>query len=483
MHSIMILNQLVGNYDWKGGNQVGGSHWDEFAGGLKTVPGGVSPTGIPITRVGKDYETDAPNLFALDGGYPARRQWFPYAMNGNYQEVIPSANDGYPYKLKALITYWNAWPYSTPAAKETFESYVSKRDGAGYDLDCFVAIDTHIGETSGWADYILPDVTYLEKWAQPHPTPAVLAKASPLRQPIVGNFDGKACNAPFEPNGTNDHVGVLPNAKHVEDILIALAKALGLPGVGANSFTDGASLDNAWDWAKKTIEAVAGDSGFSVAEVIAKGGVFADPGTEYDGDHVTKKYGKHLWFYLEELAKQKDSISGQNWDGLPKYEPASFADGTLVDDSAQYPYRIITYKHVLHAMGRTACLPWLMAMQQENFVEINSADAAGLGVETGDEVKLTSPSNAVGIIGKAQVTEGIRPGVVAVQHSFGHWQVGSVTHKEDGVAQNFDPTRGTGLLSNLVMRQDDVVGNVSLQDRVGGSAAFYDSNVNITKVI
>jgi anaerobic selenocysteine-containing dehydrogenase len=124
-----------------------------------------------------------------------------------------------------------------------------------------------------------------------------------------------------------------------------------------------------------------------------------------------------------------------------------------------------------------------MAMQPENFVEINSADAAALGVETGDEVKLTSPSNAAGIIGKAKVTEGIRPGVVAVQHSYGHWQVGSVTHKEDGVAQNFDPTRGTGLLSNLVMRQDDFVGNVSLQDRVGGSAAFYDSNVNITKVI
>jgi hypothetical protein len=33
------------------------------------------------------------------------------------------------------------------------------------------------------------------------------------------------------------------------------------------------------------------------------------------------------------------------------------------------------------------------------------------------------------------------------------------------------------------MRQDDVVGNVSLQDRVGGSASFYDSTVNITKVI
>jgi anaerobic selenocysteine-containing dehydrogenase len=283
----------------------------------------------------------------------------------------------------------------------------------------------------------------------------VLAKASPLRQPIVGSFDGKAWNAPFEPNGTNDHLGVLPNAKPVEDILIALAKALGLPGVGANSFTDGSSLDNAWDWAKKTIEAVAGDSGFSVAEIIAKGGAFADPGTEYDGDYVTKKYGKHLYFYLEELAKQKDSITGLNWDGLPKYEPASFADGTLVDDSAQYPYRIITYKHVLHAMARTACLPWLMAMQPENFVEINSADAAGLGVETGDEVKLTSPSNLTGIIGKAKVTEGIRPGVVAIQHSYGHWQVGSVTHKEDGVAQNFDPSRGTGLASNLVMRQDD----------------------------
>ena len=33
-------------------------------------------------------------------GYPAKRPWFPFGTHGNYQEVIPSLQDGYPYRLE-----------------------------------------------------------------------------------------------------------------------------------------------------------------------------------------------------------------------------------------------------------------------------------------------------------------------------------------------------------------------------------------------
>ena len=75
------------------------------------------PKGIKLNRSSKHYEKDAPSLFKRDAGYPAKRPWFPYALNGNYQEIIPSAAEGYPYPMKALFTYWNAMAvqYAGPA--------------------------------------------------------------------------------------------------------------------------------------------------------------------------------------------------------------------------------------------------------------------------------------------------------------------------------------------------------------------------------
>ena len=88
-----------------------------------TVPNGLTPTGIPITRVQKRYDEDGPNLFARDG-IPARRPWFPFAKAGNYQEVFPSIDDQYPYPVKAVFAYWADLPYSTPAQRDLFEQTV-----------------------------------------------------------------------------------------------------------------------------------------------------------------------------------------------------------------------------------------------------------------------------------------------------------------------------------------------------------------------
>ena len=64
---------------------------------------------------------------------------------------------------------------------------------------------------------------------------------------------------------------------------------------------------------------------------------------------------------------------------------------------------------------------------------MNSSDAAALGIRTGDEVLVTSASHTEGSVGRAYLTETIRPGVVAIAHSFGHWQMSSKAHKVNGV--------------------------------------------------
>lgn len=483
--SINILNTLTGNYDWRGGNGGGGGGYPEGSGvtPLGTVPGGVSAKGIKLNRTVKHYEKDGPNLFKRDGGYPAKRPWFPYATHGNYQEVIPSAADGYPYPIKALITYWNAWPYSTPALRKTFEDYVKDEK----KLELFVAISLNMGEVAAFADYVLPDTTYLEKWAFPGMTPTILTKATPLQQPVVGKLDGKDIGtAPFNPDAPNVYTPVLPNTKTVGDIHIGLAKALGLPGVGEKAFQDGSPLNTYWDFYKKGLQNLSKNTGKPIGEIVAKGGVFEDPGNEYDGKYLKYKYGNVIKIYIEQLATTKDSMTGQYFDGLPQYDPPKFADNTAIAtvDEKDFPFQLITYKMAWHAQARTASIPWLMIIQPENFVEINASDARRLGIRDGDAVRLVSATSPGGVVGKARVTEGVRPGVIAVSHHFGHWELAAKPYAVDGVAQGADPSRGTGIQVNPIMRLDQFKGkvlNTSIQDKIGGSVSFYDSRVKLVK--
>jgi anaerobic selenocysteine-containing dehydrogenase len=483
--SINILNTLAGNYDWRGGNAGGGGGYPEGSGvtPLGAVPGGVSAKGLKLNRTGKQYEKDAPSLFKRDGGYPAKRPWFPYATHGNYQEVIPSAADGYPYPIKALFTYWNAWPYSTPAMRKTFEDYVKDEQ----KLPLFVAISLNMGEVAAWADYVLPDTSYLEKWSFPGMTPTILTKGTSLQQPVVGKLDGKDIGSvPFNPDAPNVYTPVLPNTKTVGDIHIGLAKALGLPGVGEKAFQDGSPLNTYWDFYKKGLENLSKNTGKPIGEIAAKGGVFEDPGNEYDGKYLKYKYGNVIRIYIEQLATTKDSMTGQYFDGLPHYDPPKFADNTPIAtvDEKDFPFHLITYKMAWHAQARTATLPWLMIIQPENFVEINASDGKRLGIGDGDKVRLISATSSAGVVGKAKLTEGLRPGVIAVSGHFGHWELASKPHVVDGVAQGADPSRGAGLSPNPIMRLDQFKGrilNTSIQDKVGGSVSFSDSRVKLMK--
>ncbi|RMF96514.1 MAG: hypothetical protein D6734_03585, partial [Candidatus Schekmanbacteria bacterium] len=275
------------------------------------------------------------------------------------------------------------------------------------------------------------------------------------------------------------------------------------PGVGDNAFelkdTDGndidankgwtTSLTNAWDWWKNVLINLKEESGLpsSIDEILAKGGVFEDSGSEYDGEYMAHRYGKIVHFYSDVLATTKDPMTGNAFTPTATYEAVKGVKGTAITTDSSYPYTLITYKKVFHAQARTAVNPWLMMLQPENFVEISANDAASLGVETGDLVKITSKDGTTSI-GKVKVTK-IRDGVIAITHSYGHWEMASKPHqitKLNGkkVKSGYDKTRGAGIAASplMMLDPDDSSGYVCLQDKVGGSASFYDSPVKVEKV-
>jgi anaerobic selenocysteine-containing dehydrogenase len=477
--AIILLNSLVGNYNWKGGHVFGGSHWHETGGkaGNQYTPGtvtnGVSTSGVEITRVKSNYE-DSTEF--TNNGYPATRPWFPFAYHYNYQEIIPSIDDAYPYACGALILYWNDIAYSTPAAKAVTERVMKDESKVPFS----VSIDIEMGETSALCDLVLPDTTYMERHSTPHVGSAIQTDTSGVRQPVVGSYDASMNYTPY-----------LTNTKTLEDILIGIGKAMGIPLDGEDKDGNPITMNNEWDWHRQLIANIAGEGsgvpgGTEQAQidyVLARGGRFENADQAYDGDKMAHKFTGRIYFFSETLGSAKDSMTGNPFDGFAKYEPVADLLDNLVDvTDAAYPLTLLTYKQAWHSMARTICNPWLVAIQSENFVEINSVDAQSRGIQTGDQVKVTSASLPNGAVGLALVTETVRPGVIAIAHSFGHWQMSSKSYKVNGVDSSTEPTRANGIAANPIMRADPQMPNVTLQDKIGGSSSFYDTRVQVAKV-
>jgi anaerobic selenocysteine-containing dehydrogenase len=210
---------------------------------------------------------------------------------------------------------------------------------------------------------------------------------------------------------------------------------------------------------------------------------------------MAHKFGKQFHLYIEAVARQRASLSGQNFDGLPRLEPVLDAAGKPVaGDEGLYAFQLITFKEIFGSHSRTISAYWnQVAILPENRVLINSQDARRLGIKDGDRVKLVSASLTDGTVdlgdgqtaevaGSAQLTEGIRPGVIAVSWHYGHWAYGSHDVEVDGQLIKGDSRRGTGLVPNPAMRLDPALKNVCLTDPIGGSASFFDTRVRLVKV-
>ncbi|NHZ72384.1 MAG: molybdopterin-dependent oxidoreductase, partial [Aquificales bacterium] len=223
--AIIMLNVLIGNADWKGGLTTGGSHWHEDGSKpnapfpksvIIKAPGGLPHWGVYVNRERAFYEKST-----LFDGYPAKRPWYPFTAE-LYQNVIPSAVAGYPYAIKALFLNKGTPILASPAGHVQIEML---RDPKNIPL--FVACDIVVGETSMYADYIIPDVTYMERWGVSHTSPDVIVKQSKIRQPMIAPLTETVTVAGEEmPCG-------------MEAFILAVADRLGLAGFGKDGLGEG----------------------------------------------------------------------------------------------------------------------------------------------------------------------------------------------------------------------------------------------------
>lgn len=518
------VNSLIGNPDHVGG-MIKGTTYD-YMGSKAKGPFEIAKMidaknvkfGLDILRTVTTY--DKSTLF--DGSYPTKRPWFPLATDV-YQEDIPSMGDAYPYQVKALMLYMSAINYSLPSGQTVSAILADSKK-----IPLIFTSDILVGETSQYADYIFPDLSYLERWEFHGTHPSVPWKVENIRQPAVAI-----------PGWHTVKVFGEEQPLSAEAMMMALAEKLNLPGFGPNGLGEGVPFTRPEHLYLKQVANIAfgekEDGSDSVPEaddeevqifltarrnlpktvfdeatwkaaigndeslwrkviyVLNRGGRFQDYAKAYKGDLVANAYGKQMNLYQEKTATAVNTMTGKTLAGYATYiAPGLSSLGEEIVDNG-YELNLITHKAINMTKARTITNYWLLSLLPEGPVWINSQDARKLGIKDGDQVKVVSASNPDGawdlhdgtqkpMIGKARVVEGMRPGVISFALGYGHWASGSRDIVIDGVLIRGDKRRQAGFHANAAMRVDPHLGNVTLTDLVGGSAVFYDSKVKLVKV-
>ncbi len=514
--SAMTINMLLGNFDWKGG-MIGLSAYNPMGGGkgqpfdlAKLSPGKFPRFGISVARNDVRYEDTT--LFA---GYPAKRNWYPLSAD-LYHELIPSMEDAYPYAGKALVTYTAAPTYTLPAGHENLRILADVGK-----VPLYFTSDILVGPTTLYADYIFPDLSYLERWEMAGSQWSMPARVQPMRQPVIAPL-----TEPVTVFGEE-----MPCS--YEALILALAEKLGLPGFGKDGFgpgqdftrpedfyvrmaanvaTDGKPVPDADDDEEKLFlgsrrhlprivfdperwKKIAGPHWRKVVYVLNRGGRYQDDAEIYEGDLVSGRYGKLLNLYQEKTADTINAFTGRPNPGHAVYVPVSDALGRPPKEAGLtrgYPLRLVSYKDITQTKSRSVTNYWLLGLLPENMVQINPADAKRLGLAAGDTVRIVSATNKAGawdlrngktrgIRGKVKLTETIMPGVAAFTLGHGHWASGSADIAIDGKVVKGDPRRARGFNSNAALWLDPHLKNTCFIDPVGGSVSFFDTMVALVK--
>lgn len=513
----MTVNMLLGNYDATGGLLAASTYDIKGAdkGELFDVtehPGKVSAFGVSSIRHGLDYEKTT-----IFEGYPATRNWYPLASD-IYEEIIPSIGDAYPYPVKALFMYMGAPTYSLPAGHTNIEVLADVEK-----LPLFIASDILVGSTSVYADYIFPDLTYLERWEFQGSHPNIANKVQPVRQPVIAPIPeecevyGETYPISFEammlgiaeqlelPGFGRDGLGEGRDFKHPDDLYLRMVAnlAFGEEPDGSESLPDAdereleifsnarkhlpSSVVDASRW--ETI--VGAEHWRKVVYVLNRGGRYEDSELAFDGDTVGHPYGKLLNLYQEKTAKTVHAGTGEHHPGCATYVPVRDYLGNEPDALREgHELALITHRVISQTKSRTIADPWLSALMPSNGIMINPVDVKRLGLEDGHDVRVISATNPDGkwdlgagnskdMVGKLIATRRMRPGVVSFALGFGHWQTGASDITIDGHVIKGEKRRQAGIHANAAMWTDPTLTNTCMFDPVGGSVSFYDTHVSL----
>ncbi len=505
-YAVVTLNALIGNLNCKGGFVMNGGGFKDAGAGprydLEAFPGQVKPSGTPIGR-NVPYEKSAEFARRKAEGkpYPARDAWFPNAA-GLGTEWLTAPLRGYPYSLKALFL-WMANPvYGIPGLRALVEKDLADPK----KLPLIVAIDPLINESSAFADYIVPDALMYESWGWAAPWNGVPTKATTARWPVI---EPRAARTPDgQPIG-------------METFFIALAKAMRLPGFGPEGLADmegnrlplerpehwylrgGANI--AWLGKEPVPDATDEDLALSgverlrpmlqatlkpeewrkVAFLYTRGGRYQpakEAQDEANPEWQTNRFKNPLWVWNDNLSGARNSLTGKPFAGCATWHEPAFNDGTpmrKVHTQADWPLAIVSFKSPLQNAYSIATR--ITGLHPDNPVIVHPDDAAKAGLRNGDRARLATPGGSAEC--RVIVHEGVMRGVVAIEHGYGHRELGARSHRIGGERQPKRPDLCAGLnLNDLGLVDPTRRGEAVWVDSVSGGSVRQGLPAKLTRV-
>lgn len=370
--TLFAMNALLGNIERKGGMYQAKSSaiYNKLAG--ETVAPelkGISVNGVPAITAKRIDEVDPQFKYVVKSG-------------GIVQQIIEAVETEQPYQVKAwIMARHNVVQTVTDRAAlvKTLEK-----------LDLIVNCDVYMTESAAYADYLLPDTTYLER-DEDISDVSLMNPAYAVRQPAVD---------------------VIGNAKPSWLIWKELGSALGLAAYYPWKDMQQRQLQQLGGdkvLHKKLSEAGYLDYGkapllYREPEMVAKFIKTYPSAVSPDQDGT---YGSHLKFKSPSGLIELESPSLEAV--APGYATPKFRNVPMKKDDELF---FVQGKVAVHTNGATQYVPLLAELMKSNSVWIHPETAKLHGIKTGDEVWL---SNSTGKEkGRALVTVGTRPDTVYV---------------------------------------------------------------------
>lgn len=243
------------------------------------------------------------------------------------------------------------------------------------NLDLLVVVDTMPSEITGYADVVLPEAVYLERYDY--------ARTSQHRIPNI------ALRMPANKPAGDSKPGWW------------IARELGLR-LGLEKYFPWKNIEEVLDWQFKQV-------GTSLDEMKKIG---------------VKRFDKEDYLYIPDGADWEfntptgkielfsNLLAGEGYPGLPKFvehqqNPAGF-------------YRLIYGRVPMHTFGRTVNNPYLNSLRPENHLWVNPKVAKDWGIKNDQKIWLENQDTAVSTFPvKVRITERINSNAVYLPHGFG----------------------------------------------------------------
>jgi len=504
--AIMMLNAMIGNINQPGGALAKGGAYPAFGNGprynLAEFDGMVQPKGVFLSRSKFPYEKSSEykrKKAAGESPYPAKEPWFPIS-SPLLSEHLTAAVAGYPYHLKAWINHMGNPLYGQAGLVTAIGEQLKDPKV----LPLLVSIDSFINETSALSDYIVPDTLTYESWGWTSAWHGTMTKVSTGRWPVVTprvehTKDGDpVCMESFLTNvalklglpGFGDHAvqagdGSLHPLTRAADYSLYGAANVAWAGEPVPDIDD---EDRRWSGVERIIPELKArlqpEEVAKTAYLFARGGRFEPMAKARDADgNPTHVWPKPLMLWNPEVGSRRNSQNGEFLSGCPRSYGPRLANGQSLREAfsrEQWPLLLSSYKsHVQSAMSIGS--DRLRQVHPNNPVRINKTTAERLGIHTGDTVRISTPNGSV--IALVECVAGVHPECIAIEHGFGHKELGARDTIIDGKLIAANPLTQVGVnLNDLSILDPSRHGRYPLVDWASGSAARQGLPANIEKI-